>query len=87
MIQGSKIDVILRSSGKTSFVTFLRDLSGKDWNPRRVSIVEGMKGFYPKTKLSRARQRSFKQSSSPLVSVLYNISPLPSCSSSGVWFL
>ena len=33
MIQGSKIDVILRSSLKTSFVTFLRDMSGKDWNP------------------------------------------------------
>ena len=47
MIQGSKIDVILRSSRKTLFVTFLRDLSGKDWNPRRGSIVEGMKGFYP----------------------------------------
>ena len=33
MIQRSKIDVILRSVWKTSFVTFLRDMSGKDWNP------------------------------------------------------
>ena len=56
MIQGSKIDVILRSPWKTSFVTFLRDLSGKGLEPRRGSIVEGMKGFYPKTKLSRAQQ-------------------------------
>ena len=33
MIQRSKIDVIFQSFWKTSFVTFLRDMSGKDWNP------------------------------------------------------
>ena len=33
MIQRSKIDVVLRSFWKTSFVTFLLDMSGKDWNP------------------------------------------------------
>ena len=45
MIQGSKIDVILRSSWKTSFVTFLSDLSGKDWNPREDrSLKEGLNG-------------------------------------------
>ena len=33
MIQRSKIDVILRTFWKTSFVTFLRDMSRKDWNP------------------------------------------------------
>ena len=33
MIQRSKIDVIFQSFRKTSFVTFLRDMSGKDWNP------------------------------------------------------
>ena len=41
MIQGSKIDVILGSSWKTSFVTFLRDLSGKDWNPREDRSLKG----------------------------------------------
>ena len=62
MIQGSKIDVILPSSGKTSFVTFFRDLVGEGVEPKRGSTVEGMKGFYPKTRLSRAQQRCFKQS-------------------------
>ena len=33
MIQRSKIDVMLRSFWKTLFVTFLRDMSGKEWNP------------------------------------------------------
>ena len=37
-----KIDVMLRSSWKISFVTFLCDLSGKDWNPRQD---RSMKGF------------------------------------------
>ena len=39
------MDVMLQSYWRISFVTFLRDLSGKDWNPRQ-SIVEGVKGFY-----------------------------------------
>ena len=33
MIQRSKIDVILRSFWKTSFVTLLRDMSENEWNP------------------------------------------------------
>ena len=40
MIQRSKIDVILRSFWKTSFVTFLREMSGKDWNP--IFSIDGL---------------------------------------------
>ena len=43
MIQRSKIDVILRSFWKTSFVTFLREMSGKDWNP--IFRIDGL--FFP----------------------------------------
>ena len=82
MIQGSKIDVILRSSWKTSFVTFLRDLSGKDWNPR-----EDRSFFTPKQSFLERSNEVLSSRHLHLVSVLYNISPLPSCSSSGVWFL
>ena len=41
MIQGSKIDVIFTKLLETSFVTFLRDLSGKDWNPREARSLKG----------------------------------------------
>ena len=41
MIQTSKIDVILQSSWKISFVRLLRDLSGKDWNPREDRSLKG----------------------------------------------
>ena len=41
MIQSSKIGVMLQGSWKISFVTFLRDLSGKDWNPRQERSLEG----------------------------------------------
>ena len=54
MIQRSKIDAIFQSFWKTSFVTFLRDMSGKDWNPifridrlnisRRKNVTTDLKG-------------------------------------------
>ena len=40
--------MMLRSPWKISFVTFLRDLSGKDWNPRQD---RSMKGFCKKENL------------------------------------
>ena len=75
--------MILQSSWKISFVTFLRDLSGKDWNLREGSrgIVEGMKGFYPKEKnFFEHSNEVLSRSHLHLVSILYNISPLKSCS-------
>ena len=87
MIQGSKIDVILRSSGKTSFVTFFRDLLGKEWNPREDRSLKGSKVFTPKQSFLEHSNDVLSSRNLHLVSVLYNISPLPSCSSSGVWFL
>ena len=54
MIQRSKFDAIFQSFWKTSFVTFLRDMSGKDWNPifridrlnisRRKNVTTDRKG-------------------------------------------
>ena len=88
MIQGSKIDVILRSSLKTSFVTFLRDSSGKDWNPREDRSLKGWKAFTQKKKnFFEHSNEVLSRLHLHLVSILYNISPLPSYSSSGAWFL
>ena len=42
--------MILQSSWKISIVTFLHELSGKGLEPKRGSILEGIKGFYPKKK-------------------------------------
>ena len=50
MIWTSKIDVILQSSWRVSFVTLLRDLSGQGLELKKGSIVEGMKGFHRKKK-------------------------------------
>ena len=38
----------LKSSWKISFVTLLRDLSGKDWNPREDRSLRGSKVFAEK---------------------------------------
>ena len=46
----NKIDVMLQSSWKISFVTFLRDLSGKDWNPSQDRSLKEWKVFIKKKK-------------------------------------
>ena len=79
--------MILQSSWKSSFVTLLRDLSGKDWNPREDRSLEEMRGFYRKKTFLEHSNEVLSRGHLHLVGVLYNISPLPSCSSSGVFFV
>ena len=69
--------MMLQSSRKISFVKHLRDLSGKDWNPRQDRGDERFFFFFflileNSNKVSSRRHLH-------LVSV--------SCSSSGVWLL
>ena len=76
--------MMLRSSWKIRVVTILRDLSGKDWNPRQD---RSMKGFCKKIKILEHSNEVSSRRYLYLVGVLYHVSPLPSFSSSGVWFL
>ena len=74
------------SSWKSSFVTLLRDLSGKDWNPREDRSLKRRKVFTEKKTFLEHSNEVLSRGHLHLVGVLYNISPLPSCSSSGVCF-
>ena len=76
--------MMLQSSWKISFATFSCGLSGKDWNPiqdRSLNLIIFLKNFLEHSDEVSSRRHLH------LVSVLYNISPLPSCSSSEVWLL
>ena len=80
--------MILQSSWKISFVTLLRDLSGKDWNPREDRSLKRGKVFTEKKKtFLEHSNKVLSRGHLHLVGVLYNISPLPSFSSSGVFFV
>ena len=78
--------MILQSSSKISIVMFLRDLSEKDWNLKEDQSLKGEKVFTPRKNFLEHSNEVLSSCHLHLVSVLHNISPLPSCSSSGVCF-
>ena len=60
MIQRIKIDAVLRSFWKTLFVTILRDMSGKDWNPTRIDRLSCLNiSIYAKKCDDRAQGKTF----------------------------